>query len=54
VPHAVSRHGSDEPLGAQAGPRRLVETAHRAGFTGAPVATSIPFNLIVELRPDRP
>jgi 2-polyprenyl-3-methyl-5-hydroxy-6-metoxy-1,4-benzoquinol methylase len=51
VPNAVSQHGQDEPLGAQAGPRKLVETAHRAGFTGARVATSTPFNLIVELTP---
>ncbi len=51
VPHAVSQHGPDEPLGAQAGPRKLVETAHRAGFSGARVATSTPFNLIVELTP---
>ena len=51
VPNAVSQHGPGEPLGAQAGPHRLIEVAHRAGFTGARVATSTPFNLILELTP---
>jgi SAM-dependent methyltransferase len=51
VPNAVSQRGPDEPLGAQAGPRKLIEVAHRAGFTGARVATSSPFSLILELKP---
>jgi SAM-dependent methyltransferase len=38
-------------LGAQAGPARLIDVATRAGFTRARVATSTPFNLVLELRP---
>jgi SAM-dependent methyltransferase len=50
-PYAISQHGPDELLGAQAGPYRLIEVAHGSGFTGARVATSTPFNLIFELTP---
>jgi SAM-dependent methyltransferase len=38
-------------LGAQAGPARLIDVATRAGFTRARVATTTPFNLVLELRP---
>jgi 2-polyprenyl-3-methyl-5-hydroxy-6-metoxy-1,4-benzoquinol methylase len=38
-------------LGAQAGPARLAEVARQAGFTHARVATTTPFNLVLELRP---
>jgi len=38
-------------LGAQAGPSRLIEVAHAAGFSGARVATTTPFNLVLELQP---
>jgi SAM-dependent methyltransferase len=38
-------------LGAQAGPGRLIDVAHRAGFSRARVATTTPFNLVLELRP---
>jgi SAM-dependent methyltransferase len=49
VPNAISQRGPDEPLGAQAGPRKLIEVADRAGFTGARVATSSQFNLVIEM-----
>jgi SAM-dependent methyltransferase len=38
-------------LGAQAGPARLIDVARRAGFSRARVATTTPFNLVLELRP---
>jgi SAM-dependent methyltransferase len=38
-------------LGAQAGPARLIDVATRAGFSRARVATTTPFNLVLELRP---
>ena len=38
-------------LGAQAGPRRLEEVLHEAGFSHVRVATQTPFNLIIEARP---
>lgn len=38
-------------LGAQAGPKRLEQVARDGGFTGFRVATSTPFNLILEARP---
>jgi hypothetical protein len=37
-------------LGAQAGPARLIDVAHQAGFTHARVAATTPFNLVLELR----
>ena len=37
-------------LGAQAGPARLIDVARRAGFSHARVATTTPFNLVLELR----
>jgi SAM-dependent methyltransferase len=38
-------------LGAQAGPKRLREVLAQAGFSRVRVATSTPFNLILEARP---
>jgi SAM-dependent methyltransferase len=38
-------------LGAQAGPARLIDVARSAGFSQARVATTTPFNLVLELRP---
>ena len=38
-------------LGAQAGPKRLREVLEEAGFNRVRVATSTPFNLILEARP---
>ncbi len=38
-------------LGAQAGPERLEQVLREAGFSHVRVATSTPFNLIVEARP---
>ena len=38
-------------LGAQAGPARLTEVAHEAGFTRVRTAASTPFNIVLELRP---
>ncbi len=37
-------------LGAQAGPRRLEDVLHEAGFSHVRVATQTPFNLIIEAR----
>ena len=37
-------------LGAQAGPKRLEEVLHEAGFSHVRVATQTPFNLIIEAR----
>jgi len=37
-------------LGAQAGPERLEEVLHEAGFSHVRVATQTPFNLIIEAR----
>ena len=37
-------------LGAQAGPQRLEEVLHEAGFSHVRVATQTPFNLIIEAR----
>jgi SAM-dependent methyltransferase len=37
-------------LGAQAGPTRLEEVLHEAGFSHVRVATQTPFNLIIEAR----
>jgi 2-polyprenyl-3-methyl-5-hydroxy-6-metoxy-1,4-benzoquinol methylase len=42
---------SDGPaLGAQAGPKRLIETMGKGGFSKVRVATTTPFNLILEAR----
>ena len=38
-------------LGAQAGPERLEQVLREAGFSHVRVATSTPFNLILEARP---
>jgi 2-polyprenyl-3-methyl-5-hydroxy-6-metoxy-1,4-benzoquinol methylase len=38
-------------LGAQAGPQRLGQVLHQAGFSHVRVATQTPFNLILEARP---
>ena len=38
-------------LGAQAGETRLREVLADAGFTHSRVATSTPFNLVIEARP---
>jgi SAM-dependent methyltransferase len=38
-------------LGAQAGPQRLEEVLHEAGFSRVRVATQTPFNLILEAKP---
>jgi SAM-dependent methyltransferase len=37
-------------LGAQAGPKRLEEVLHEAGFSHVRIATQTPFNLIIEAR----
>jgi SAM-dependent methyltransferase len=37
-------------LGAQAGPKRLEDVLHEAGFSHVRVATQTPFNLIIEAR----
>jgi SAM-dependent methyltransferase len=37
-------------LGAQAGPKRLEEVLHEAGFSHVRVATQTPFNLVIEAR----
>ena len=48
TPHSQSQPVS-RALGAQAGPKRLAEVAHEAGFTRVRVAAETPFNLVLEL-----
>jgi SAM-dependent methyltransferase len=48
VPHSLTEGGA--ALGAQAGPRRLVETFVAAGFDNARVAATTPYNLVLEAR----
>ena len=48
VPHSVSEGGA--ALGAQAGPERLVAAFVRAGFSGARVAATTPYNLVLDAR----
>jgi len=38
-------------LGAQAGPKRLEEVVRQGGFSSFRIATSTPFNMIIEARP---
>ena len=47
TPNGLAQQG--DPLGAQAGPTRILQTARRAGFSGARMATSTPFNAVYEL-----
>ncbi len=47
--HAISE-GGKLVLGAQAGPKRLAEVFHKAGFTHFRRAAETPFNLIFEVR----
>jgi hypothetical protein len=45
---------SEEPrtaLGAQAGAARLTDLLHEAGFSRVRLATTTPFNLVIEARP---
>jgi len=50
TPSALSQ--SDErPLGAQAGPARLTRALQAGGFTSVRVATTTPFNLVLEAKP---
>ena len=46
VPHSISEGGS--ALGAQAGPKKLVDVFRQAGFGHAGVATSTAYNLVLE------
>lgn len=47
--HAVAE-GGQLVLGAQAGPKRLAEVFHKAGFTHFRRAAETPFNLVYEVR----
>ena len=47
--HAIAE-GGKLVLGAQAGPRRLAEVFHKAGFTHFRRAAETPFNLVFEVR----
>ena len=49
-PHSLSEEVG-LALGAQAGPAKLANVFHRAGFTSFRVAQENPFNLILEARP---
>lgn len=49
VPSALSQ-GTERPLGAQAGPSRLIETLSKAGFSSVRIAATTPFNLILDAR----
>jgi SAM-dependent methyltransferase len=48
VPNSISQGGA--ALGAQAGPARLTEAFHDAGFPTARVATATPYDLVLEAR----
>ena len=50
APSSLSQDGG-LALGAQAGPARLQEVLHTAGFTRVRVATETPFNIVLEARP---
>ena len=50
VPSALSQSDS-RPLGAQAGPARLLATLTAGGFGDVRVAATTPFNLVLEARP---
>jgi hypothetical protein len=50
TPSSLAQDGA-VGLGAQAGPARLLDVLGEAGFTRRRVATSTPFNLILEARP---
>jgi SAM-dependent methyltransferase len=43
--------GTERPLGAQAGPARLIAALSAGGFGSVRVAATTPFNLILEARP---
>lgn len=47
--HAIAEGGT-LVLGAQAGPKRLADVLHKAGFTHFRRAAETPFNLIIEAR----
>jgi SAM-dependent methyltransferase len=49
TPSALSQ-SADQPLGAQAGPTRLIATLHAGGFDHVRVAATTPFNLVLEAR----
>jgi hypothetical protein len=50
VPSALAQ-GDERPLGAQAGPARLIETLSSGGFSSVRIAVTTPFNLVLEARP---
>jgi SAM-dependent methyltransferase len=50
VPSALSQ-GDSRPLGAQAGPARLIATLSNGGFSMVRIAVTTPFNLVLDARP---
>lgn len=48
-PNAIDQGGA--ALGAQAGPARLADVLHEAGYATASVAAETPFNLVIHARP---
>ncbi len=50
IPSALSQ-GEGRALGAQAGPTRLIETLSNGGFSSVRIATTTPFNLVLDARP---
>jgi len=50
IPSALSQSRA-RPLGAQAGPARLIATLEAGGFRHVRVATTTPFNLVLEAKP---
>jgi hypothetical protein len=48
VPASLASNGP--ALGAQAGPKRLIETIAKGGFKNVRVATTTPFNLILQAK----
>jgi SAM-dependent methyltransferase len=50
TPSALSQSDA-RPLGAQAGPARLTRALENGGFTRVRIATTTPFNLVLEAKP---
>jgi hypothetical protein len=50
VPSALNQ-ANTQPLGAQAGPALLIATLQAGGFRTVRLATTTPFNLVLEARP---
>jgi SAM-dependent methyltransferase len=50
TPSALSQSRA-QPLGAQAGPKRLIQALHSGGFSDVRIAATTRFNLVIEAKP---